>query len=97
MKMEPITGCPLGISGKRRQNKGLSQRESALIMPLFSPIFMIPSQNERIPVRPNDISNAVFEELKVEFTSCVNISVSPIKKSLQSATMKAITKNATQM
>ena len=97
MKIDPMAGCPLGISGKRRQNTGLSQRESAFIIPLFSPIFMMPSHKDRMPVSPSDISNAVLDESNVELTSSVNISVSPINRSLQSATMKAITKNATQM
>lgn len=97
IKIDPMAGCPLGISGKRRQNTGLNQRESALIMPLFSPIFISPNQRARMPVRPRDIWNAFFEESKVELTSSVKISVSPIKMSLTSATMKAITKNVTQM
>ena len=97
MKMEPMAGCPFGISGKRRQNTGLSQRERALIMPLFSPIFITPSQRASIPVSPRDISKAVLEEEKVELTSSVNISTSPIKMSLQRATMNAMTKKATQM
>ena len=37
------------------------------------------------------------EEEKVELTSSVNISTSPIKMSLQRATMNAMTKKATQM
>ena len=97
IKIEPMAGWPLGISGKRRQNTGLSQRDNALIMPLCSPIFIMPSHRERIPVRPSDISKAVFEEVNVELTSSVKISVLPINRSLMSATMKAITKNATQM
>ena len=40
---------------------------------------------------------SVLEEEKVELTSSVNISTSPIKMSLQRATMNAMTKNATQM
>lgn len=38
-----------------------------------------------------------FEEVNVELTSSVKISVLPMNKSLMSATMKAIMKNATQM
>ena len=97
MKMDPMAGCPLGMFGKRRQNTGLSQRDSALIMPLCSPIFMMPSQRARIPVSPSDISKAAFEEVNVELTSSVNISVSLMKTSRQSATMKAMMKNAVQM
>ena len=43
-------------------------------MPLFSPIFITPSQRASIPVSPRDISKAVLEEEKVELTSSVNIS-----------------------
>ena len=53
--------------------------------------FMMPSHKDRMPVSPSDISNAVLDESNVELTSSVNISVSPINRSLQSATMKAIT------
>ena len=45
MKMDPNTGCPLGISGNSRQSTGLRKRASALINPLFSPIFMNMSAN----------------------------------------------------
>ena len=97
MKMEPNTGCPLGMSGNRRQSTGLRKRASALISPLFSPIFMIPSQRASTPVSPRDISKAVFEESKVEFMIAVNISVSPRKITFIRAIMKAITKNAIQI
>lgn len=97
MKMLPMAGCPLGMSGKRRQNTGLSQRDRAPIMPLCSPIFIMPSQRARIPVRPSDISKAFFDESNVAFTSSVKMSMSPRKMSLPSATMKAMTKKATQM
>ncbi|MPM70590.1 hypothetical protein SDC9_117545 [bioreactor metagenome] len=97
MKMEPITGCPLGISGNNLQNTGLKKRDKALIRPLFSPIFIIPSHKDRMPVSPKDISKAVLEESKVELIISVKISVSPKKTSLPKATIKAITKKATQM
>ena len=97
IKMEPNTGCPLGMSGNRRQSTGLRKRASALISPLFSPIFMIPSQRASTPVSPRDISKAVFEESKVEFMIAVNISVSPRKITFIRAIMKAITKNAIQI
>ena len=97
MKMLPMAGCPLGMSGNRRQNTGLSQRDRAPIMPLCSPIFMMPSHRARMPVRPSEISNAFLEESNVELTSAVKMSVSPMNRSLPSATTKAITKKATQM
>ena len=97
MKIDPMTGCPFGMSGNKRQKTGLSQRERALIRPLFSPIFITPSQSDNTPVRPREISNAVLDESKVELMISVNIWVSPKNKSLQTATTKAITKNAIQM
>ena len=56
------------MSGNKRQKTGLSQRERALIRPLFSPIFITPSQSDSTPVRPREISNAVLDESKVELT-----------------------------
>jgi hypothetical protein len=50
-----------------------------------------------MPVSPKDISKAVLEESKVELIISVKISVSPKKNSLPKATIKAITKKATQM
>ena len=97
IKIEPMTGCPFGISGNKRQKTGLSQRERALISPLFSPIFIIPSQRDKTPVSPREISNAVLDESKVELIISVNIWVSPKNRSLQTATTKAITKNAIQI
>ena len=97
MKMEPMAGCPLGMSGNSRQNTGLSQRDRACIMPLFSPIFMMPIQRDNRPVSPREISKAFFDEVKVEFTSSVKIPVSPSSNSLPRATRKAMTKNATQI
>jgi len=58
---------------------------------------MIPNQRERIPVSPNDISKAVFEELNVEFMISVKISVSPQKMNFARAKRNAITKNPIQM
>ena len=97
MKMEPNTGCPLGMSGNRRQSTGLRKRASALINPLFSPIFMMPNQRASTPVSPSDISNAVLEESNVEFMIAVNISVSPKTITFIRAMIKAMTKNPIQM
>ena len=44
MKIEPVTGCPLGMSGNRRTNTGLSILARIFTTPPFSPIFIIPSQ-----------------------------------------------------
>jgi hypothetical protein len=97
MKIEPKAGCPLGISGNSLHSTGLRNLESELIIPLFSPIFMIPNQKASNPVRPMAISKADFEESKVELTNVVNISVSPKNIVLQSATKKATTKKAIQI
>ena len=95
--MEPSTGCPLGMFGNKRQSTGLRKQASALINPLFSPIFMMPNQNANTPVRPSEISKAVFEESNVEFMIAVNISVSPRKITFKRAMIKAMTKNPIQM
>lgn len=97
IKIEPITGCPFGISGNKRHNTGLNHLDKAAIKPLLSPIFMMPSQSESTPVSPKDTSNAVFEELKVELIISVKICVSPKKNSLIRAIIKAIIKKAIQM
>ena len=65
MKMLPVTGCPLGMSGKSLQNTGDSRRDSALTTPPFSPTFITPSHSDSTPVRPSEISNAVFDEANV--------------------------------
>ena len=77
MKMLPVTGCPLGISGNSLQNTGLSTRASTLTTPPFSPIFMIPNHSESTPVRPSEISNAVFDEANVESIIAGNTSKFP--------------------
>ena len=74
MKMEPVTGCPLGMSGNSFTKMGLSSRASTFTTPPFSPIFIIPSQSDNTPVRPNDISNAVFDEENVESIMAGNTS-----------------------
>jgi len=97
IKIDPVTGCPLGISGKSLQNKGLSHLESWLISPLSSPTFMIPIHKANTPVRPIDMSNAVWDELKVESIICEKTVVSPKKINLISAIINAIKKKAIQI
>ena len=65
IKMDPIAGCWAGIPGKSLEKSGLTIRAKNRITPPFSPTFISPSQSERIPVSPKDISNAVLDELKV--------------------------------
>ena len=97
MKMLPVTGCPFGMSGNRRVKTGERSLASAFTTPPFSPIFIIPSHKLRTPVRPSDISNAVFAVSKVEFIISGNTVVSPKNTSFTRAMAKAMRKNAIQM
>ena len=97
MKMEPVTGCPFGMSGNSFVNTGLSTRASTFTTPPFSPIFMMPSQSESTPVRPSEISNAVFDDENVESIIAGKTSKSPQNTSFTSAITKAMMKKATQM
>jgi len=97
MKMLPTTGCPFGMSGKSLAKTGPSRRERALTTPPFSPIFITPSQRESTPVRPREISKAVFEVSKVESMMAGKTETSPIKMSLMRAMTKATAKNAIQI
>ncbi len=69
----------------------------ALITPPSSPIFITPSQSESTPVRPREISKAVFEVSNVESMMVGNTSTSPKKMSFTKAMTKAMPKNAIQM
>ena len=97
MKIEPVTGCPLGMSGNNLVNSGLSTLASTFTTPPFSPIFMMPSQSDNTPVRPNEISKAVFEELNVESIIAGNTSKSPQNTNFTSAITNAMMKKATQI
>ena len=66
MKIEPVTGWPLGMSGNSLQNTGDNSFASTLTTPPFSPTFITPSHNDRTPVKPREISNAVFDVENVE-------------------------------
>ena len=68
IKIEPITGWFLGISGNSLVKTGLSSRANTFTMPAFSPIFIMPSHRASTPVSPSDTSNAVFDESKVAST-----------------------------
>ena len=67
IKIDPKAGCPLGIFGKSFPNNGLIRREKNAITPPCSPIFINPNHNDKTPVNPNEISNAVLAEEKDEF------------------------------
>ena len=97
IKMLPVTGCPFGMSGNRRENTGESMRASTFTTPPFSPIFIMPSHSESTPVSPSEISNAVREVSNVEFIIAGNTSVSPMNTSRTRAMQKAMRKNAIQI
>ena len=97
MKMEPVAGCPLGISGKSLVNTGERTRASTLTSPARSPIFMMPSHKASMPVSPMEISKAFFDVSKVESIIAGNTLTSPKNISLHSPTTKAMTKKAIQI
>ena len=97
MKIEPVTGWPLGISGKSLVKTGLRILANTFTTPPFSPIFIMPSQRANTPVRPNDISNAVFDDEKVESIIAGKTSKSPQNTNFTSAITNATMKNATQI
>ena len=63
----------------------------------ISPIFIMPNHKERTPVKPREISNAVFEELKVELMISGNTSTSPRNTKRNMAITNAIKKKAIQI
>ena len=97
MNIVPVTGCPLGISGKIFENTGASRRATTFTMPPFSPIFSIPIHSDSTPVKPNEISKAVFAVANVESIIAGKISVSPMNSSRTRAMANAIRKNAIQI
>ena len=78
MKMWPKTGCPSGMSGKSRRKSGLRARARALTSPPYSPIFMMPIHRASVPVRPREISNAVFDDSNVDSMMAGNTSKFPM-------------------
>ena len=97
INIEPVTGCPLGISGNSLVKIGLSNLANTFTTPPFSPIFMIPSQSERTPVKPSEISKAVFDEENVESIMAGNTSKSPQNTNFITAITKAMIKKPTQI
>ena len=97
MKMEPVAGWSLGKSGNSLLKTGAANRANACMSPPRSPIFMMPSHKERMPVNPMEISNPDLAEANDALMMSVNTAVSPPKMSLHSATAKAIRKKAIQM
>lgn len=97
MKIDPVTGWSFGISGNSLLNTGAASRANAWITPPFSPIFIIPSQSDKIPVSPKEISKPVLAEAKEALIISVKTVVSPPITSLPTATTKAIRKKAIQI
>ena len=97
IKMEPVAGCPFGMSGKSLTNTGESTRARRFTRPARSPIFITPSHSASIPVRPIEISNALFEVSNVESIIAGKMVVSPRNRSFTSATTKAMMKKAIQI
>ena len=95
--MLPTTGWFLGISGKSFANRGPSKRARKFTTPPFSPIFITPNQSYSTPVKPKEISNAVFAVEKVESIIAGKTLVSPKKINLINAMTNAITKKAIQI
>ena len=97
MKMFPMTGWFLGMSGKSLQKSGLRPRARMWTTPPFSPIFMMPIHSESTPFRPREISKAVLAELNVESMMAGNTPASPANTNFPAAMRNAMPKNATQM
>ena len=97
MKILPVTGCPFGMSGNRRVKTGLRMRAKTLTTPPCSPIFIMPSHKAKTPVRPNEISNAVFDDENVESIMVGNTSKSPKTTNFTSAMINAMMKKPSQI
>ena len=97
MNIEPVTGCPLGMSGKSLANTGLNTRAKADTTPPCSPTFMMPIHSESTPVRPKEISKAVFDDSNVESIMVGNTELSPMNSNLTTAMRNEMTKKAIQI
>ena len=97
IKMLPTTGCPSGISGKRRLKSGPSHRANIATTPPFSPMRIMPIHSDNTPVSPREISKAVLAVSKVDAIMLGNTSVSPKKSNFTTAMTKAMRKKANQM
>src|SRR5689334_2121684 len=95
--MAPLAGCPAGMPGKRRRKSGPTAQAMNSVTPPFSAIFMSPSHRLITPVRPIEISNAVFDESKSDETTSFSTSGFPPTAACQIATMNAMRKNAAQI
>ena len=97
MSIVPTTGWFFGISGKSLLNSGETIFARICTAPAFSPIFMMPSQSERMPVRPMAISNAVFDMSNAPRIALLKIPVSPKASHCTMHAINAPKKNTSQM
>jgi hypothetical protein len=97
INIEPNMGLFFGIEGNNLEKKGDTHLANMAIIPPRSPIFIIPSQSARTPVKPRDISNAVLAEENDEFIISDHTLKSPSKMLLNIAATKAIKKKAIQI
>ena len=97
MSIVPTTGWPFGISGKSLVNRGWTMRARICTAPAFSPIFKMPSQSERMPVRPMAISKAVFDMSNAPMMALLKMPVSPKASHWTIHATKAPKKKMSQM
>jgi len=95
--IDPFTGWFLGIEGINFEKKGDTIFDNTLIIPPFSPIFIIPSHNVITPVSPNDNSKPNFAISKVLCTILLNTTASPEIKAEIDANTNAIINNPNQI
>jgi len=97
MKMLPMAGCPLGMSGNILEKNGATMREMILIAPPLSPILRMPNHNDSIPVNPIEISKPVLAEPNADCITSIKILVLPVTKNCMHATTNAMRINPIQM
>ena len=97
MSMVPTTGWPFGISGKSLEKSGWTILARICTAPAFSPIFRMPSQRLRMPVRPSAISNAVLDMSNAPRIALLKMPVSPNASHWTMHAIKAPKKNTSQI
>ena len=76
MMIEPVAGWFRGISGNNREKNGPTILERIGTIPPFSPIFIMPSHKDIIPVRYNESSKPVLAMSNVEVSMAGKTSTS---------------------
>ena len=76
--IEPCAGLFLESSGNKRRKNGPIKRDITPTAPPFSPIFIMPIHKVNTPVKPNEISNPVFDISNVDVIIFPKTSTSPI-------------------